>query len=274
MTASIDNFTLRDALIARHFQDITSEDRSTKTWRLKHPEMVHWVSVKRSEVPSKPMATFPLVIHPDDARVLETFDPALPGVLVASDPYKGGSTKYDGVLGRALAVESEAVLDSLLALLVPSFKVDPLLLAAAAADIDAGLAGRTVSPTIRTALIEARIGQGKYRKDLMAIWGSQCAVSGCSIQSALIASHAVPWSANKDPAVCLDPYNGLLLTASIDRLFDRGLISFTDEGQMLRKPVISDEQLAKLGLSPAARLRLVPIQLHVYLAAHRKRFMF
>lgn len=274
MTTSIDNFTLRDALIARCFQDITSEDRSTKSWRLKHPDMAHWVSVKRAEVPSRRMATFPLVIHPDDARRLESIASASSGVFISSDPYKGISTKYDGVLGRSIALESESALDELLSLLMPVSVVDSLLLAAAAVEIDAGLAGRPVLPTTRTALIEARAGQGKDQKELLNIWGYQCAVSGCAIETALIASHAVPWRDNKDPDVCLNPYNGLLSAASIDRLFDQGLIGFDDDGFLLCKPSIVSAELEKVGLTTSSSLRSVPPQTRPYLAEHRKRFGF
>ena len=49
MKNSIDNHVLREELIRHGFQDITSVNRSTKSWRLKHPAMtfkvivgIHW----------------------------------------------------------------------------------------------------------------------------------------------------------------------------------------------------------------------------------------
>jgi len=42
--------------------------------------------------------------------------------------------------------------------------------------------------------------------------------------------------------------NGLLLNPSIDHLFDRGFISFGDDGEVLRSPVADEESLRKIGI--------------------------
>ena len=42
--------------------------------------------------------------------------------------------------------------------------------------------------------------------------------------------------------------NGLLLSPSIDRLFDRGFISFSDDGELLISPVAERSEIAKLGV--------------------------
>ena len=130
--------------------------------------------------------------------------------------------------------------------------------------------GRERSPTTRQALVSARIGQGLYREQMLDIWHQRCAVTGCTLRSVLIASHARAWKESSD-AERLDPYNGLPLTASIDKLFDQGLISFADDGSLLRDPALSDTDLAHLGMRLDARLRsecLHPRHLP-YLAAHR-----
>ena len=109
----------------------------------------------------------------------------------------------------------------------------------------------------------------------MQVWDNCCAVTGCAVPAALSASHAVAWSLS-EPQEQLDEYNGLLLTASIDRLFDKGLISFGDDGRLLCKPGLSDDDLICLGVSPDARLRAD--RLHArhspYLAAHREQHGF
>ena len=68
-------------------------------------------------------------------------------------------------------------------------------------------------------------------------------------------------------------FNGLLLAAHWDAAFDRGLISFADDGQVLIKPDLSREALALLGPD-----RVVPLPLdarhRVQLAWHRKRYDF
>lgn len=125
--------------------------------------------------------------------------------------------------------------------------------------------------TVRQQLIEARIGQGRFRQELMAYWQRQCAVTGVAVDEALIASHIKPW-AQSDNTERLDAYNGLLLSANLDRLFDRGLIGFADDGRMIRSARISDEDLARLGIAADARLRRVAPQHLPYLAHHRQAY--
>lgn len=81
--------------------------------------------------------------------------------------------------------------------------------------------------TEREQLAKARIGQGRFRANVIAKWGrgEVCALTGVAIPEMLIASHIKPWreSSNSER---LDPMNGLLLIAHADRLFDRYLMSF------------------------------------------------
>lgn len=72
----------------------------------------------------------------------------------------------------------------------------------------------------------SRIGQGKFRKNTIATWGGEerCAVTGVAIREVLTASHIIPWS--KDVVQRKRGCNGILLTAHLDRLFDRHLIGF------------------------------------------------
>lgn len=83
--------------------------------------------------------------------------------------------------------------------------------------------------TERDVLAKARIGQGKFRSDLVANWrkGEVCALTGLAVPELLIASHIKPWreSSNEER---LDPMNGLLLAAHADKLFDRYLLSFEE----------------------------------------------
>lgn len=152
--------------------------------------------------------------------------------------------------------------------------IDPVLFAAAAAEVDAEFGDRGLSPTTRQQLIEARLGQGRFRDDMRKIWADRCAVTGCGVLRALVASHAIAWRDDERHEVRLDPYNGLLLTASIDKLFDQGLISFADDGRLLHRADLSVAELATLGVSPGAKLRLVH-QRHIpYLGAHRTKWKF
>ncbi|MCV2359945.1 HNH endonuclease [Paucibacter sp. TC2R-5] len=152
-------------------------------------------------------------------------------------------------------------------------KPDPLQLAAAEAAIAADPKCRNVPETTRQSLVNARIGQGEYRNRLLALWDRKCAVTGCGLTDVLVASHAKAWadSTNEER---LDPFNGLLLSAAVDKLFDRGLISFNNDGGMVSKSSVSVEDMRRLGLTPDARLsKVLPAHLP-YLAAHRIKHGF
>lgn len=140
---------------------------------------------------------------------------------------------------------------------------------AAASEVDTDPASPNLSATERTALIQARMGQGAFRQSLMALWKGRCALTGCAIEAVLVASHAKPWcdSTNQER---LDPYNGLLLAASVDRLFDRGLIAFAGDGRMVVASSLTDQDLRALGISPDARLTGVKKRHLPYLAYHRR----
>lgn len=100
--------------------------------------------------------------------------------------------------------------------------------------------------TVRRALREARVGQGKFREDLERIFAGRCAVSAIGIRAALRASHVVPWR-NATNVERLDPNNGLLLSANLDALFDRFLITFDGAGRIRISEALEKDDLASLG---------------------------
>ena len=100
-------------------------------------------------------------------------------------------------------------------------------------------------------LINARRGQGLFREDLMQIWDGACAVTNLDCPELLIASHIRPWRASNVKQK-LNGYNGLMLCANLDRLFDIGLISFADNGAMSPLPVAQRQASRRAGPSSAA----------------------
>lgn len=117
-------------------------------------------------------------------------------------------------------------------------------------------------------LVAARIGQGDFRTALLARW-KVCPVTNVDHNELLRASHIKPWAV-ATPRERLDPFNGLLLSAHIDALFDRGLISFTDDGALLISKLLSSENISRLGLNAEARLDGLGDRHAPYLAFHRK----
>lgn len=122
------------------------------------------------------------------------------------------------------------------------------------------------------ALKKERRGQDKYRKRLEQLWDSRCAVTGVGIPEVLRASHAKPWKDCKTGQERLDPFNGFLLTANLDALFDKFLISFDDDGHILISPSLSMSDLGKMGITADLRLRRIDLRHLPYLAYHRSIF--
>lgn len=110
---------------------------------------------------------------------------------------------------------------------------------------------RVTNKTTRKRLIDARRGQGKFRRDVIARWGKgeSCVLTGVSVPELLIASHIKPWRKSDDNDR-LDPMNGLLLAAHADKLFDQFLMSFQEEdGEFVSTvhPSIQEE-VAQIGI--------------------------
>ena len=122
-------------------------------------------------------------------------------------------------------------------------------------------------------LVRQRVGQERYRDALLTYWGGACAVTGVAVTEALRASHAKPWAECADDAERLDAFNGFLLVANLDALFDRFLISFDDAGHLLTSARLSQSDLPGLGIHPGMRLRWLASEHRHYLQWHRERFL-
>lgn len=81
-------------------------------------------------------------------------------------------------------------------------------------------------PTEVTRETMQRRGQYFFRAAVLAAHDGKCCITGITSEPLLRASHIVPWS--HDPALRLDPRNGLCLNALHDAAFDRGLITLSD----------------------------------------------
>lgn len=99
--------------------------------------------------------------------------------------------------------------------------------------------------TEKEIIIRARIGQGKFRDSLIKKYSGQCVVTGSDDVRLLVASHIKPWSVSNN-SERIDVENGLLLTPLYDKMFDLGLITFTDEGQMKLSSTVKKNNQLKL----------------------------
>jgi hypothetical protein len=103
-----------------------------------------------------------------------------------------------------------------------------------------------IPATQRTALVQARRGQGLFRDNVHSIERA-CRVTRVERPEHLIASHIQPWRDSSN-AQRLDGENGLLLTPTVDHLFDKGFISFENTGELLVSPVADPVSLKRMGI--------------------------
>ena len=122
-------------------------------------------------------------------------------------------------------------------------------------------------------MVRQRVGQQAYRQAMLDYWGGACAVTGLALPQALRASHAKPWAECASDAERLDVFNGFLLSANLDVLFDSFLISFSEAGELLVSKAITPSDQQKLGLAEGMSLRWISAQHGHYLHFHRQRFL-
>lgn len=193
------------------------------------------------------------------------------GVVCDKDtPDAGGIRDFDRAnllrLGQVIDKAGLSYLEVVGSIPVESISTSPNPLDTMALDL-LEMEQAEVSATTRSALVDARLGQGRFRRELLRRWNGACAVTGCRIGAVLRASHCKPWS-RSDNRERLDSNNGLILSANLDALFDAGLISFDDDGGMLIASSISVQERANLGL-PTKLVRAPGLRLKQYLAFHR-----
>lgn len=121
-------------------------------------------------------------------------------------------------------------------------------------------------------LVVQRIGQDVFRDALMQYWGGRCPLTGITDPELLRASHIVGWAECDDDAQRLDVHNGLLLSALWDAAFDRGLVSFDDDGRVLASPRLSNEGRRALSLHSIVSISGLTDAHLANLQRHRERF--
>lgn len=218
----------------------------------------------------------PLVVHPQFLDIISELR-SLPGVdlqypartyinsnLAQFPVYVSNNRIAAGHHGLAMGVHEDQ-LETLITLLDDHSRVDtrdgPVRIVAPQED----------PLTEKERLQAARIGQGEFRSALMILWNGTCPIAGVDHSELLRASHIKSWKCSSN-SERLDPFNGLLLCAHIDALFDRHLISFEDDGQMLISSVVSDDNRLRLGLAKSARIEGLDARHAPYLTHHRSLF--
>lgn len=123
--------------------------------------------------------------------------------------------------------------------------------------------------TERNTIAKSRIGQGLFKKRLIKKYNSQCIITGLSTKKLLIASRVKPLAVcNNDER--LSEENGLLFSPTFDKLFDCGLISFSDAGKIIISSQLNPADLIKLKIDSNQTYDLkISYQLKQHLEYHR-----
>jgi len=125
-----------------------------------------------------------------------------------------------------------------------------------------------ISETESEVKTKIRLGQQRFRKDLFSLWGSKCALCEINLPQLLRASHSKPWKDSKNEER-VDPYNGLLLCCNHDALYDKGYITFDENGILHISPLIEGEDYSKYNINSNMQINYYP-QNRSYFKWHKK----
>jgi putative restriction endonuclease len=111
-----------------------------------------------------------------------------------------------------------------------------------------------------------------FRHNVSSI--DRCRITGVSYPTHLFASHIKPWRESTNDER-LNGENGLLLTPSIDHLFDRGFISFEDNGELMIFDVAHKESVRRMGIEINRVVRVGKFsEGQRFFLAHHRRSVF
>jgi hypothetical protein len=119
-------------------------------------------------------------------------------------------------------------------------------------------------------LVVQRVGQDIFRAGLIEYWEGRCAVTGLGIPELLRASHIKPWAHCVIDAERLDVFNGILLAPNLDGAFDRGFVTFADDGDIVIADRLDAEAREALALDTAMRVSNLTRDHRSYLTWHRE----
>lgn len=156
----------------------------------------------------------------------------------------------------------------LVAMLQRAFRLSLSLPVDALADFESKTATMPRGTEVERMVIQ-RVGQQLFRDALLDYWGGACAVTGLAVPALLRASHIKPWADCERDAERLDVFNGLLLSPTLDALFDGGFVTILDDGSMRVSATLDANARSLLGLAAPLRLCRLEVGHRGYLTWHR-----
>lgn len=119
------------------------------------------------------------------------------------------------------------------------------------------------------AIVNVRVNQGRFR-DLLLKRYNKCCLSLCGVKdhALLIASHIKPWTESESKEK-LHVDNGFLMCPNHDRLFDKGYITFDDDGKIIISDKLKENDRVYLNVDSRMHIELTDGN-KKYLKFHRE----
>lgn len=126
-----------------------------------------------------------------------------------------------------------------------------------------------IGDTSKSVQTKIRIGQEKFRKNLLKHL-KECPITGINEQKILLASHIKPWAISTNEER-LDIYNGFILSPTVDKLFNKGLITFENNKKLIISPTLSKSNIDIIGIISGKKYFKLPTENRIdYLEFHRE----
>ena len=133
--------------------------------------------------------------------------------------------------------------------------------------IEEEISSLNIDGASKKAIINVRVNQGKFR-DLLLKKYNRCCLCKVETPALLIASHIKPW-AESEPEEKLDVDNGFLMCPNHDRIFDKGYITFDDDGKIIISDRLTENDRVFLNVDSRMHIELTESN-KKYLKFHRE----
>ena len=134
--------------------------------------------------------------------------------------------------------------------------------------IEEEISSLNVEGVSKKAIINVRVNQGTFRDKLLKRY-NKCCLCGMETKTLLVASHIKPW-AESEPKEKLDVNNGFLMCSNHDRIFDKGYITFDDDGKIIISDRLTENDRKLLNVNSRKHIELTEGN-KKYLKFHRKK---
>lgn len=133
--------------------------------------------------------------------------------------------------------------------------------------IEEEIVSLNVDGASQKAIVNVRVNQEIFRDYLLKRY-NRCCLCGVENPALLIASHIKPW-AESEPKEKLDVDNGFLMCPNHDRIFDKGYITFDDDGKIIISDRLTENDRVFLNVNSRMHIELTESN-KKYLKFHRE----